>query len=231
MRLQGATPPEPGSHCAHPPRGRSGRLDALAAGAPNLAPVRARLAASRHRRRAGADDHAGACRDRLCGGLWRAGDLWSLRDHRAVAGLCAVRSQPHSGAGAGLLAGRCHPRRRPAVVGRRPAACRCPGRHDGSRLGAGVHPGRPGAPGLHHGAAVQADPLRLHERHCADGLDQPVAQAVRVLDRRHRTAGRSAGHRHGGDRRPHQLDCLHGRRRHPGGDPAAQGSPSAYRAS
>ena len=31
------------------------------------------------------------------------------------------------------------------------------------------------------------------------------------------------GHRHGGARRPSQLDCVPGRRRYPGGDPAAEG--------
>ncbi len=31
-----------------------------------------------------------------------------------------------------------------------PHAGRRPGKHDGGRVGDGVHPGRPGAPGLHH---------------------------------------------------------------------------------
>jgi hypothetical protein len=42
------------------------------------------------------------------------------------------------------------------------------------------------APGVRHRAAV-ADPLRLHERHRADGADQPAAQAVRLFDRQRRT--------------------------------------------
>ncbi len=83
--------------------------------------------------------------------------------------------------------------------------------------------GRRGAPGLRHRAAFQADPLRLHERHRADGIDQPAAQAVRLLDRERRTAAGPVGHRHGGAGRQDQLDRVHGRRRHPGGDPAAQG--------
>ena len=49
------------------------------------------------------------------------------------------------------------------------------------------------APGLHHRAAVQADPLRLHERHRAHRADQPAAQAVRLLDRRRRAAARACG--------------------------------------
>ena len=60
---------------------------------------------------------------------------------------------------------------------------------------------------------VQADPLRIHERHCPDGIDQPVAQALRVLDRERRAAEKPVGHRHGGARRPSQLDRVPGRRR------------------
>ena len=63
--------------------------------------------------------------------------------------------------------------------------------------GAGVRPGRAGPARLHDRAAVEADPLRLHERHRADRADQPAAQAVRLLDRERRarcaTCGRSAG--------------------------------------
>ena len=44
--------------------------------------------------------------------------------------------------------------------------------------------------GIRHRAAVQADPLRLHERHRAHGADQPAAQAVRLFDRRRRAAAR-----------------------------------------
>ena len=49
------------------------------------------------------------------------GHLWPLRDHRSAARLRAVRTQPDSGAGTRLLAGRRHPRRRSATVRRRPA--------------------------------------------------------------------------------------------------------------
>ena len=49
------------------------------------------------------------------------------------------------------------------------------------------------APGIRHRAAVQADPLRLHERHRAHGADQPAAQAVRLFDRQRRAAARPRG--------------------------------------
>ena len=42
------------------------------------------------------------------------------------------------------------------------------------------------APGIRHRAAVEADPLRLHEWHRADGTDQSTAEAVRVHDRKRR---------------------------------------------
>ena len=51
-------------------------------------------------------------------------------------------------------------------------------------VGPDLHRRRAGEAGLRHRAAVQADPLRLHERHRAGGDRQPVAQAVRHLDRR-----------------------------------------------
>ena len=81
--------------------------------------------------------------------------------------------------------------------------------------------GRP-APRLRHRAAVQADPLRLHERHRAHGADQPAAQAVRLFDRERRAAARPRADRRVGAGRPGQLDRVRGRRRHAGGDPAAQ---------
>ncbi len=40
---------------------------------------------------------------------------------------------------------------------------------------------------LHHRPSVQADPLRLHERHRSHGADQPAAQAARLLHRGSRT--------------------------------------------
>ena len=148
------------------------------------APLPSRLAAPRPHRRAGAHHHAGAGRHRLRRGLGRARHLRPLRHHRPAAGLCAVRAEPHPGARAGLVAGADHPR---------PSCCRCPA---AIRCARWRWPARwrwsPGlvcilagvaAAGLHHRAAVQADPLRLHERHRAHGADQPAAQAVRLLDR------------------------------------------------
>ena len=217
-------PPGTGPHCAPVEGRRSDRLEPLAAGAAHAARVRSGLVAARHRGRTGADDDAGARRHRLRGGVGRARHLWPLRDHRSAARLCAVRTQPDPGAGAGFLAGRRHPRRRPAAVRRRPASRRRPCGHDGGRVGDGVHPGRRGAPGLRHRASFQADPLRVHERHRADGIDQPAAQAVRLLDRERRTAEQRLGHRR---RRcwtgKTNWTAFAGRRRHAGGDPAAQG--------
>ena len=82
------------------------------------------------------------------------------------------------------------PGRRAAAVGRRSAARRCRRQSDGRRLGRGVHPGGRLAARIHHRAAVQADPLRLHERHRVRGDRQPVAQAVRSVDRQRRAAAR-----------------------------------------
>ena len=53
--------------------------------------------------------------------------------------------------------------------------------------------GRPRAARLRHRAAVEADPLRLHERHRADGAAEPASQAVRLLDRARRTAAADRG--------------------------------------
>ena len=55
-------------------------------------------------------------------------------------------------------------------------------RHGNRRRGR-LHPRGPGPPRLHHRAALEADPVRLHERHRACGAHQPAAEAVRLLDR------------------------------------------------
>ena len=71
---------------------------------------------------------------------------------------------------------------------------RChPGRHDGDRFRNDLHSGRLGAPGFRDRASFQADPLRLHERNCPDRADQPVAEAVRLLHRKRRTAVKTCG--------------------------------------
>ena len=166
---------------------RGHRMNAWMRWLPGLQMLRryeAALAAARPDGRPGADHDAGAGRHRVRGGLRRAGHLRPVRHDRPAAGLRAVRSEPHPGAGAGFRAGRGDSRGRAAALGRRPDARRGAGEHDGGGVGAGVHPGRRDAPGLRHRAAVQADPLRLHERHRAHRADQPAAQAVRLLDRR-----------------------------------------------
>lgn len=48
---------------------------------------------------------------------------------------------------------------------RRAATCGRAGRNVGNRLWHSVHCRGAGASGLHHRAALEADPLRLHERH------------------------------------------------------------------
>ena len=187
-----------------------------------LSEYQAAWLAARSDGRPGADHDAGAGRNRLCGGFGRSGNLWAVRHDRAVARLRAVRSQPHSGAGAGFLARRGDSRGRAASLGWRPDARRGPGEHDGGGVGSGVHPDRRDAPGIRHRAAVQADPLRLHERHRAHGADQPAAEAVRLFDRWRRAVARPRADRRRHPRRPGQLDGVRGRRRHAGGDPAAQ---------
>jgi hypothetical protein len=79
-----------------------------------------------------------------------------------------------------------------------PSRILVPGQHDGGRVRDPVHPGRRGTPGIHHRAAFQADSLRVHERHRADGIDQPTAHAVRLVDRGRRTADELMCHRHSG---------------------------------
>ena len=177
--------------------------------------------------RAGADHDAGAGGHCLCGGIGRTGHLWPVRHHRAADRLCAVRPQPDPGAGAGFFAGGRDPRRGPAAVGRRSAARSRPGGHDGHRFGGGVYPGGHRAPGFHHRVAVQADSLRLHERDRADGADQPVAEVLRLFHRFRGAAAKPVGHRDSADPGQNQLDRVHGRRRHPAGDPAAQ-EPQAH---
>ena len=171
------------------------RMDALASRVEHAAPVRALLAAARHRRRPRDDDHARAGRHRLRGGIRGARHQRPLRDHRAAARLRAVRSQPHPRPRPGLGARGRDPRRRAAAVGRRSAARGRAGRHDGDRLRRGLRRRGPGAPRLHHRAALEADPLRLHERHRADGAAQPDPEAVRLFCHGRRTDAAGLGNR------------------------------------
>ena len=63
-------------------------------------------------------------------------------------------------------------------------------------VGPGLHPGRRRAARLRHRAPLEADPLRLHERHRAHGADQPAAEAASASPSRRRdrcgSFGRSA---------------------------------------
>ncbi|MNO87868.1 hypothetical protein D3C76_793010 [compost metagenome] len=176
-----ASPPGTRPDC--PPRRRCPAwLAPLATGACHPARLPNVVVAPRHHGRVGTDHHAGARRYRLCGGLGRARHLRPLRHHYSLAGLCLVRPQPDPGAGPGLLPGGRDSRRGLALVRRRPTTRCRPGRHDGDRIGGGVHPRGYRALGLHHRAFVQADPLWLHERDRPDRVDQPVAQAFRLFD-------------------------------------------------
>ena len=76
-----------------------------------------------------------------------------------------------------------------------PASRRYSGRHDGNRLGDGLHPGGRRAAGLCDRASLQAHTLRLHERNCVDGTDQPTAEALRLLHRERRTLAEPVGDR------------------------------------
>lgn len=160
------------------------RLGATASRARHVAHLPHGLAAARRVGRAGADRRAGARGHGLRDGLGRAGHLRPVRDHLRAAGLRRLRAQPGAGAGPRLVAGRARAGRRAAVVGGRSAACDGAGRDDRGGVWRAVPAGRGGTAGLRHRAAVQADPLWLHERHRPDGAGQPAAAAVRLLGRR-----------------------------------------------
>ncbi len=206
----------------HAPCRRQRPLDALAAGPATAAPLPVRLVAARHRGRPGADDDAGAGGHRLCGGLGRARHPWPVRHHRRAAGLCAVRAQPHPGDGAGFVAGRADPGGAAAARGRRPGARGGAGRRDGHRRGPDRRRRRAGQAGLHHRTAVQAHPLRLHERHRAGGHRQPAAQVVRHCHRGRRPARTGRGLGAGAVGRAAQRRGLRHRRGVAGADPAAE---------
>ncbi|MNN24456.1 hypothetical protein D3C81_1378900 [compost metagenome] len=165
-------------------RRRQGRrVAALASRRPDAEVLSAGLVAARPGRGAGTDHHADAGRHRLRRGLRRARRLRALRHHGPAAGLRLARAEPDPGAGAGFGLGRAVPRRDPAGCWRRSGARRPGGQHDGGGLGRGLHRDGAAAPRLRRRTVVQADPLRLYERHRPDRADQPVAQAVRHPDR------------------------------------------------
>ena len=171
------------------------RVDAVVAGFGDPAPLPGGLVRSRLRRGARACDDAGARGHRLCVCIGPAWHLRALCDHHAAAGLRRVRAKPHPGPGAGFVACRHHTRRRRSAIGWRPLARRGARRHDGDCLGHHLHPGGSCQARLRYRAALEAHPLRLYERHRAYRVDQPIAQAVRLIDRRRRTVARSLGYR------------------------------------
>ena len=141
----------------------------------------------------------------------------------SAAGLCAVRAQPHPGAGAGFVAGGRHPERGPAVIRRGPAARRDACGHAGDRFGHGIDPDRRRAPGFCYRAHFQADPVRLHERNCAHRPDQPTPRAFRVFDREQRTLEQLMGDRRRDTGGTDELGGACPRGRDAGSDPAAPG--------
>ena len=198
--------------------GRS-RMDALASRAEHAASVRALLVAARHRRRPRHDDHARAGRHRVRGGLGGAGHQWPLRDHRAAARVRPVRSQPHHRSRPGLGARGRDPRRRAAAFGGRSATRGRGGRNDGHRFRRGVHCSGPGSTRLHHRVALEADPLRLHERHRADGGAEPDPEALWLFGLRGRADPAGVGNRREGGGGKHEPRGTRGRRQHPRADP------------
>ena len=105
------------------------------------------------------------------------GHIRSVRHVDPAAGVRAVRSQPHPGARTGFFTGRFDPRRHIAACRKRSESRRGRGRPAGGGVRGVVHSCRSLAPGIHHRAAVEADPLRIHERHRTDRADQPTAQS------------------------------------------------------
>ena len=98
------------------------------------------------------------------------------------------------------------------LVERRPAARRLAGRNDGDRVRCGVRGCRPRASRLHYRAAVETNPLRLHERHRGDRDPEPDPEALRLLRERGRTTATDAGNRRQGVGGSHQRHGARDRR-------------------
>ena len=113
----------------------------------------------------------------------------------------AVRPQSDPGPGTRLVVSGCHTRRCPSALRRGPTSCGCVGRDDGGRLGGRMHSGRRSAARIRNRTSVEANPLWIHERNCADRTDQSIAQALRLFDRRCWTFARNMGRRGGDCRR------------------------------
>ena len=85
-----------------------------------------------------------------------------------------------------------------------PQRARRAGRNDGDRVRRRVRGCRSRASRLHHRAAVETDPLRLHERHRADRDPEPDPEAPRLFRQGGRTAAPDAGNRREGVGGKHQ---------------------------
>src|SRR6476469_7484134 len=197
-------------------------LEALAAGTANREGLPSRLVCARSDGWAGADHDARTSRYCLCAGFGRSRNLWAVCHDRTLARVRALWSQPHPGAGAGFVSRPCDSCRRVPSLRWRCHACGSPREHDGGGVGSGVHPYRYVAAGVRYGAYFQAHSLRLHEWHRAYRADQPAAEALRLLDRWHRSIARPRAHRPRHSRRTNELDVVRSRRQHTRCDPSAQ---------
>ncbi|SAK48030.1 sulfate transporter [Caballeronia ptereochthonis] len=99
------------------------------------------------------------------------------------------------------------------------------GGHDGDRLRCRLRGVRAAEARLCHGAAVEADPLRLYERHRADGAHQRAAETLRDFPRRSGTAPRHG--QPGQTRRGRAVELVQLRRR--GGQSRAHPAAQALR--
>src|SRR6266576_4125461 len=197
-------------------------LEALATGTSDPERIPSRLGSARCDGWSGVGYDAGTGRYRLCAGFGGSRNLWAVCHDRALASVRGVWSQSYSCARAGFVSGPRDSRRRAPSLGWRRYACGNPREHDGGGLGSGVRVDRCVAPGICHGAALQADSLRLHERHRAHSADQPAAEALWVLHRWRRSIARPRAHYRRHPRRTGELDVIRNRRRHTRSDSSAQ---------
>src|ERR1700733_7269903 len=174
--LEARQPSEP----FHFERCKGTKLAQVVAGPGYVAKLQIGLADARLGRWNRADDDACASRHRLRGRVGRWRDLWPLRHNRLFAGLRAFRAQSDPGARTGLLPRGRYIRGRCPAIGRRSASRDRDRRRDGACLrGDPYHRGDCSAR-FRNRAAVEADPLRLHEWNRADRADQSATQTVRI---------------------------------------------------
>jgi hypothetical protein len=165
----GATQP---SDQFHFERCKGNKPAQVVAGPGYVAKLRIGLADARLGRWNRADDDARASRHRLRSRVGRRRDLWPLRHNRLFAGLRAFRAQSDLGARTGLLTRGRYIRGRWPAIGRRSASRDRDRRRDGACLRGNPYRRRDCSARFRNRAAVEADPLRLHEWNRADRADQ-----------------------------------------------------------